>query len=192
MARPKTFDDDSVLDRALQLFRQRGYEGTSMADLEAHLQLGRQSLYNTFGDKQALYLKALERYQRQTSDTLVAVLDTPDAGLDALRRWLELNTATLTAPGERAGCFVVNSVVERPQDTATVARCASAREQLLSLVRATLVRARARGELPAERDVEGLAQLILSHVYGLAVLARAGASVSELRAASEALLAAVA
>lgn len=191
MARPKTFDDDSVLDRALQLFRQRGYEGTSMADLEAHLQLGRQSLYNTFGDKQALYLKALERYQRQTSDTLVAVLDTPDAGLDALRRWLELNTATLTAPGERAGCFVVNSVVERPQDTATVARCASAREQLLSLVRATLVRARARGELPAERDVEGLAQLILSHVYGLAVLARAGASVSELRAASEALLAAV-
>lgn len=192
MARPKTFDDDSVLDRALQLFRQRGYEGTSMADLEAHLQLGRQSLYNTFGDKQALYLKALERYQRQTSDTLVAVLDTPDAGLDALRLWLELNTATLTAPGERAGCFVVNSVVERPQDTATVARCASAREQLLSLVRATLVRARARGELPAERDVEGLAQLILSHVYGLAVLARAGASVSELRAASEALLAAVA
>ena len=141
MARPKTFDDDAVLDRALQLFRQRGYEGTRMADLEAHLRLGRQSLYNTFGDKQALYLKALERYQRQTSDTLRSVLDAPDAGLDALRRWLAMHTASLTAPGERAGCFVVNSVVERPQDTATVARCAGAREQLLNLVRATRVRA---------------------------------------------------
>lgn len=187
MARPKTFDDDAVLDRALQLFRQRGYEGTSMADLEAHLRLGRQSLYNTFGDKQALYLKALERYQRQTSDTLRSVLDSPEAGLDALRRWLEMNTATLTAPGERAGCFLVNSVVERPQDTASAARCTGARGELLNLVRATLVRARARGELAAERDVDGLAQLILSHVYGLAVLARAGASALELRAASAAL-----
>ena len=51
MARPKSFDDAAVLDRALQLFRQRGFEGTSMSDLEAHLGLGRQSLYNTFGDK---------------------------------------------------------------------------------------------------------------------------------------------
>jgi TetR/AcrR family transcriptional repressor of nem operon len=191
MARPKTFDDDAVLDRALQLFRQRGYEGTSMADLEAHLRLGRQSLYNTFGDKQALYLKALERYQRQTSDTLRSVLDAPDAGLDALRRWLAMHTASLTAPGERAGCFVVNSVVERPQDTATVARCTGAREQLLNLVRATLVRARARGEIAAGHNVDALAQLILSHAYGLAVLARAGASVSELRAASEVLVSAL-
>ena len=50
-ARPEWFDEDVVIDRAVQLFRERGYEGTSMADLEAHLQLGRQSLYNAFGEK---------------------------------------------------------------------------------------------------------------------------------------------
>src|SRR5215216_453473 len=127
MARPKSFDDAAVLDRALQLFRQRGFEGTSMSDLEAHLDLGRQSLYNTFGDKRELYLKALDRYQRRVSDTMLAALEAPDAGIDALGRWLEASVEALTANAAHAGCFVVNSLVERPDDPPTAARCTSAR-----------------------------------------------------------------
>ena len=169
MARPKSFDDAAVLDRALQLFRERGFDGTSMSDLEAHLGLGRQSLYNTFGDKRELYLKALDLYQRQATDGMVAMLEAPDAGLDALERWLAANAATVTVPGAPAGCFTVNSIVERP----------------------VLSRAQAKGEIPAERDVEGLVGLVVAHVYGLAVLARAGATERELRAASEALMAVV-
>ena len=191
MARPKSFDDDAVLDRALQLFRQRGFEGTSMSDLEAHLGLGRQSLYNTFGDKRALYLKALDLYQRQANGQMLAMLEAPDAGLDALERWLAANAATVTVPGAPAGCFTVNSIVERPDDAPTAARCTRGRECLTAAIRGALTRAQAKGEIPAERDVEGLVGLVVAHVYGLAVLARSGATERELRAASGALMALV-
>jgi TetR/AcrR family transcriptional repressor of nem operon len=192
MARPKSFDDDAVLDRALQLFRQRGFEGTSMSDLEAHLGLGRQSLYNTFGDKRELYLKALDLYQRHANGQMLAMLEAPDAGLDALERWLAANAATVTVPGGApAGCFTVNSIVERPDDAPTAARCTRGRECLTAAIRAALSRAQAKGEIAAERDVEGLVGLVVAHVYGLAVLARSGAAERELRAASGALMALV-
>jgi TetR/AcrR family transcriptional regulator, transcriptional repressor for nem operon len=188
MARPKSFDDDAVLDRALQLFHERGFEGTSMSDLEAHLGLGRQSLYNTFGDKRELYLKALDRYQRQENDRMIAMLEAPDAGLDAVERWLAANAAAVTARGAPAGCFTVNSIIERPDDAPTAARCTRGRECLTAAIRAALSRAQAKGEIPAERDLDGLVGLLVAHVYGLAVLARAGATERELRAASEALM----
>jgi TetR/AcrR family transcriptional repressor of nem operon len=191
MARPKSFDEDVILDRAVQLFRERGYEGTSMADLEAHLQLGRQSLYNTFGDKRALYLKALERYEQQIADTTLAVLEAPDAGLGAVRSWLATNAAMLGAPGPRAGCLVVNSTIERPGDPPTAARCSRARQRMLEAVRGALARARAKGELSHHRDLDGLSRLLVAHVYGLAVLARAGTPAAELRSATEELLAMV-
>ena len=191
MARPKSFDDDAVLDRALQLFRQRGFEGTSMSDLEAHLGLGRQSLYNTFGDKRELYLKALDLYQRQANGQMLAMLEAPDAGLDALERWLAANAATVTVPGAPAGCFTVNSIVERPDDAPTAARCTRGRECLTAAIRAALSRAQAKGQIAAERDVEGLVGLVVAHVYGLAVLARSGATERELGAASGALMALV-
>lgn len=191
MARPKSFDDAAVLDRALQLFWERGFDGTSMSDLEAHLGLGRQSLYNTFGDKRELYLKALDLYQRQATDGMVAMLQAPDAGLDALERWLAANAATVTVPGAPTGCFTVNSIVERPDDAPTAARCTRGRECLTAAIRTVLSQAQAKGEIPAERDVEGLVGLVVAHVYGLAVLARAGATERELRAASAALMAVV-
>jgi TetR/AcrR family transcriptional repressor of nem operon len=191
MGRPKSFDEDVVLDRAVQLFRERGYEGTSMADLEGHLQLGRQSLYNTFGDKRDLYLKALERYQQQAADTTLAVLEAPDAGLDAVRSWLGAYAVMLAAPGHRAGCLVVNSIVERPGDPPTAARCSGGRQRMLRAVRTALARAQARGELPANRDLDGLSQLLVAHVYGLAVLARAGTAAAALRSASKELMAMV-
>src|SRR6185312_856599 len=85
MARPKSFDENAVLDQAVELFRARGYEGTSLAELESHLGLGRQSLYNTFGDKQALFIKALDRYRRATGAAMADGLNLPDAGLEAIR-----------------------------------------------------------------------------------------------------------
>jgi AcrR family transcriptional regulator len=62
MPRPREFDPDLVLDRAVELFWAKGYEGTSISDLEEHLGMGRQSLYGAFGDKHELYVKAMDRY----------------------------------------------------------------------------------------------------------------------------------
>src|SRR5882724_1656867 len=114
MPRSKSFDEDAVLDQAVELFQQRGYEGTSLADLEAHLGLGRQSLYNTFGDKKTLFRKALERYQRNvTDDGAGALLDAPGAGLEAIHAFFRASIKTLTAPGKRRACLVVNTILER-------------------------------------------------------------------------------
>src|SRR5262249_1274392 len=102
MARPKSFDEDAVLDQAVQLFWERGYDGHSVADLEAHVGVGRQSLYNSFGDKQALFLKALDRYERNAG-AAIEQLAVSDAGLEAIRRYFHWAVDSQTAPGPRRG-----------------------------------------------------------------------------------------
>jgi TetR/AcrR family transcriptional repressor of nem operon len=190
MARPKSFDADAVLDQAVQLFWERGYEGTSLADLEAHLGLGRQSLYNTFGDKHALFLKALDRYRREVAETGLARLTAPNAGLDAIRAFLHWGVESLTAPGSRRGCLVTNTISERAsQDPDALLRCNQSRDVLERSFRRALVHAKERGELPECLDVEATATLLVVHNYGLNVMAKTGATAAELHATVEALLA---
>jgi TetR/AcrR family transcriptional repressor of nem operon len=192
MPRPKSFDEDAVLEQAAQLFWERGYEGTSLADLETHLGLGRQSLYNTFGDKQALFLKALDRYRREVGEAALSRLNAPGAGLDAIRGFFHSAAESLTAPGPRRGCLVTNMISERgAQDPDVLLRCNHARDVLERAFRRALAQAKVRGELPDGLDVEATATLLLVQSYGLNILAKTGASAAELHAAVEALLAAL-
>jgi TetR/AcrR family transcriptional repressor of nem operon len=190
MARPKSFDEDAVLDQAVELFWKRGYEGTSLADLETHLGLGRQSLYNTFGDKQSLFLKALERYRRTVGEGALAQLSAPGASLDAIRAFFTATVESLTAPGPRRGCLVANTILERgSQDADALLRCNHARAALERAFRRALAQAKARKELPDGLDVEATATLLVIQSYGLNVLAKTGASAAELHGAVEALFA---
>jgi len=190
MPRPKSFDDDAVLDQAVQLFQERGYEGTSLADLEAHLGLGRQSLYNTFGDKQTLFLKALERYQRAVAEGALAQLNAPGAGLAAIRAFFKGSVKSLTAPGPRRACLVANTILERgSQDPDSLLRCNHARAELARALRRALAEAKTRGEVARDLDVEATATLLVIQSYGLNVLAKTGATAEELHAAVEVLLA---
>ncbi len=192
MPRPKSFDEDAVLDQAVELFRERGYEGTSLADLEMHLGLGRQSIYNTFGDKQTLFLKALDRYRRAVAKGALAQLNAPDAGLAEIRAFFESSVKSLTAPGPRHACLVANTILERgSQDPDALLRCNQARAGLERVFRRALARAKARGELAEGVDVEATATLLVVQNYGLNVLAKTGATAAELRGAVEALLAAL-
>jgi TetR/AcrR family transcriptional repressor of nem operon len=190
MARPKSFDEEAVLDQAVQLFWERGYEGTSLADLETHLGLGRQSLYNSFGDKHALFLKALDRYRREVGDSALAQLNSPDAGLDAIRAFFQWSVESLTSPSLRRGCLVTNTISERAsQDPDALLRCNHARDALERAFRRALVHAKERGELPQGFDVEATATLLVIQNYGLTVLAKTGATAAQLHAAVEALFA---
>jgi len=190
MPRPRSFDEDAVLDQAVQLFWERGFEGTSLADLETHLGLGRQSLYNAFGDKQTLFLKALERYQRGVVEKRFGHLTAPGAGLDAIRAFFKANVEALTAPGPRRACLIANTILERgSQDADVLLRCNHARAELERGFRRTLAQAKARGELPEGLDVEATATLLVIQSYGLNVLAKTGATAEELQAAVEVLLA---
>jgi TetR/AcrR family transcriptional repressor of nem operon len=189
MARPKSFDEDAILDKAVQLFWERGYEGTSLADLEAHLGLGRQSLYNSFGDKQTLFLKALERYERDAGTAIVR-LGAPDSGWEEIRRFFHHSVDSLTAPGPRRGCMLTNAISEIGAEDADVQlRCNRARDVLERTFRRALTRAKARGELPQDLDIEATATLLVIQNYGLTILAKTGASSVDLHAAVEALLA---
>jgi TetR/AcrR family transcriptional regulator, transcriptional repressor for nem operon len=190
MPRPKSFDEDAVLAQAVELFRARGYEATSIADLEAHLGLGRQSLYNTFGDKQALFLKALDYYRKTFGESVVDCLARPDAGLETIREYFRTSIRNLTSESPRSGCLVTNTIAERgSDDPASLLRCNQSRDQLERGFRRALGQARDRGELSRNVDVDAAATLLVIQNYGLNALAKTGVPAEQLEAAMEALLA---
>src|SRR3978361_874518 len=111
MARPREFDRDVALDRATGVFWANGYAATSTDDLLAAMKIGRQSLYNAFGDKRALYLEALGRYQPGTTAGHVARLCTPASALTGIEALL----LGLIVPNDRQralGCMGVGAASE--------------------------------------------------------------------------------
>jgi len=110
MPRPREFDPDLVLDHAVELFWAKGYEGTSISDLEEHLGMGRQSLYGAFGDKHELYLKAMDRYAASQSWTRRDLLK-PDAGAEEIREYFKGLIGAVTKEPRRS-CMLINAAIE--------------------------------------------------------------------------------
>jgi len=180
VARPKEFDIDQVLDRATELFWTKGYEETSMRELEEGLGVGRQSLYSTFGDKRDLFLASLDRYAAIQRARLAPLLE-PDAGLDGIRRFFR-EMVKLTTNGEpRRSCMMLNSVVEFGRADADVTRRYEAnQQQVAAAFHHALGVAVKKGELPANIDQGALALFLVSQMYGLVVLSRGGAPAATL------------
>src|SRR5262245_46357366 len=122
VARTKEFDVDEALRDALDLFWERGYEATSMADLVERLGIGRASIYGTFGGKRDLYLKALDRYLDLCDHTLLRELPQPGPVLPAVRAVVRRYATEASGNDGRHGCFVVNTAVELAPHDATAAR----------------------------------------------------------------------
>jgi len=189
MARTKEFDPDAALRRALDLFWERGYEATSMADLVAHLGIARASIYGTFGGKRELYLKALERYLQDTDPKIAEALSQPGPVLPAVRALIERYAEESGRDRPRRGCLVVNTAVELAARDPDAARLVESSWAFLEAsLTSALTRARAQGELPPGRDPRSLARLLLVLFQGMRVLGRAPADDGRLRdAAREAL-----
>ncbi|MEW9531711.1 TetR/AcrR family transcriptional regulator [Microbispora sp. NPDC049125] len=188
MARVKEFDPDVALQAALELFWERGYEGTSMADLVERLGIGRASLYATFGDKHALYMKALRRYAELRDPSPVETLAQPGPVLPAvravLRDYCELSIA------DARGCLVVNAAAEMLPSDEEVGRFVSGRwAELETALTSALIRARAQGELGEGTDPKALARLLLVLMQGLRVMAKASPEPARLQDATEQALA---
>lgn len=180
MARSKEFDPDVALQKALELFWERGYEATSMADLVARLGVARASIYATFGGKRDLYLKALERYVEQTS--VVEPLSQPGPALPAIRAFLDAYVAECLADELRRGCMVVNTAVEFGSRDPVVSRQVVASwAGMEAMLAGALVRARAQGEIPEGKDPYALARFLLVLVQGVRVLGRADPDPRRLR-----------
>lgn len=185
MARTKEFDPDAALAAALELFRERGYEATSLADLVAHLGIGRASLYATFGDKHALYLAALDRYVRERDTAVIDALSQPGPALPAVRALVAAFADESATDPRRRGCLVVNAAVERmPRDPAVARRVEASWDVLETALAGALTRARAQGEIPAGRDPRALARMLLVLLQGVRVLGRAHPDPVRLHAAT--------
>lgn len=174
MPRTKEFDPDAVLQRALELFWERGYEATSMGDLVGHLGIARASIYATFGGKHDLYIQALDRYVQARDPGPVEMLSQPGPVLPAVRALVEAYAAESACDERRRGCMVVNAAVELmahdPQAARRVEACWDTLETALT---SALTRARAQGEIPAGKDPRALARFLLVMLQGIRVLGRA-------------------
>ncbi|MFD9003073.1 TetR/AcrR family transcriptional regulator [Streptomyces sp. NPDC059582] len=174
MARRREFDIDQALDRAMDVFWRRGYAATSLPDLTSALGIGSGSLYAAFGSKEKLYGLALERYTSRNASELVAQLESADEVRPALRAVLmAMAEADLCDPDR--GCMTVNAATERAGDPATVEQVAATLRLVESTIAGALERAKARGELSADKNPIELARLLTTFIQGLRVMGKARA-----------------
>jgi TetR/AcrR family transcriptional repressor of nem operon len=164
MPRSKEFDPDEVLEQAMELFWENGFEATSAQDLVDRTGLNRSSLYNTFGSKQELYLRALDHYRRQDADVFEKLPERFDSAQGAIRHLLE----QAIPDDDPRGCFVANATVERAHcDEDTRAEACKALSQMQDGFEALVEHGQARGEIPTDRDSEVLAHFLANTYFGL-------------------------
>jgi TetR/AcrR family transcriptional repressor of nem operon len=174
MARPREFDPDAALERAMQAFWVKGYEATSLDDLCAATGLSRSSLYATFGDKHALLLQALDRYEESSAARIEAALDRSLPIREAMAALLTDFIDSIVAGPGRRGCFIGNCAAELARhDRDALARVRRSLERTERQFREALERAKARGELAPSADPRALARFLASGIHGLRLVGKA-------------------
>ncbi|MCP2288052.1 TetR/AcrR family transcriptional regulator [Nocardia amikacinitolerans] len=186
MARTKEFDPDVVLDLAMDLFWQRGFEATSMADLVEHLGIGKASIYAAFGCKRDLFIKALRRYLELAEERITGALSRPGPAVPAIRALLDYVVSEAREEHRYLGCLVSNTAVElaaRDPEIAALVESGWARWE--TVFTSAFARAHAQGELAADRDPRALARFLLVFLQGVWVIDRTPDAATRLRDAGD-------
>jgi AcrR family transcriptional regulator len=189
MGRRREFDVEKVLDAAVGVFWRKGYEGASYADLVEAAGVERPALYSAFGNKEALFRRALARYDELYLDYIPEALELPTARevvTHILRKAVEHNTRF----ADRTGCLGINGAVAASDDAEPIRQAlaefrAAGRERL----RERLKRAKAEGDLAEMARPDALAAFVMTVVQGIAVQAKGGMSRELLEAVAEQALA---
>ncbi|OWR32704.1 TetR family transcriptional regulator [Saccharibacillus sp. O23] len=190
MARNKEFDEKEVLEKAMGLFLAQGYEKTSMQELVEHMGIHRRSLYDTFGDKHALFMQALTLYQHQMDDRLAKAALKSSSALAGIA--LIFNAMIDKDPEEPKGCLFVNTAVELgPRDTEAEQAAGKGFGSLETRLRELIIKGQQQGEIPDGLDASIAAENLHNSLLGIRVLARTSASRDKLRRIKEASLAAL-
>ncbi|MEK3850189.1 TetR family transcriptional regulator [Paenibacillus peoriae] len=170
MARSKEFEVNEVLDKAIHLFWAQGYEKTSMQDLVEFMGIHRRSIYDTFGDKHALFMKALERYETKQTSKMRFLIEKQKPIKELIR---ELFEATVRNEGEPLGCFLVNSGVELgvldPEVASLVDESYSRTEELLTNL---VLKGQQSGEFKADLDTVVISHYLMNAWLGLRTLVK--------------------
>jgi AcrR family transcriptional regulator len=180
--RPRAFDEETVLDRATEVFWRHGYEGASLSALTGAMGINRPSLYATFGSKERLFQRAFARYHENQVANARAALDQPTA-YAAIEAFLRSSADGLTAGDHPAGCLSVQGGLAcSPENAGISAFLAAGRAATEAALNERLSRAAEEGDLPDGMDARALARFVMALSEGHAVHAAAGASREDLQA----------
>jgi TetR/AcrR family transcriptional regulator, transcriptional repressor for nem operon len=173
MVRPREFDIDIALDRAMEMFWEKGYEATSLDDLCEVTGLSRSSLYAAFGSKRRLLLQSVDRYVDRRNPQIAAVLAQPLPIRDAFGALARQFIDQIESGPGRRGCFLGNCAAELPRsDRAAQARIRRGLESTQATFRDALARAEADGELSAGADIDALAGFLTAGFQGLRLVGK--------------------
>ncbi|HLJ86675.1 MAG TPA: TetR/AcrR family transcriptional regulator [Candidatus Angelobacter sp.] len=173
MARPKEFDTQAVLDQAMDLFWSKGFEATSMSDLVEHLGLARQSVYDTFGDKRAVYTAALRSYCQQRVANARALFRSDSPVRAVLHEYLSHTIDKALGEEDPRGCMLINAAVELASaDEATRELVTNTLKAIGRELTIRLRRAQENGEIGKHQDPVALARFFGSVMAGLLVLVK--------------------
>lgn len=173
MARPRGFDENEVLEAASSAFWSKGYEATSTRDLVKSTGLTQPSLYNAFGDKRGLYLRALEHYLEHTLRERIGRLERTVTPAQCITLFFhEIIERAIEDPDKR-GCMLVNSALETSsEDESFRETVALELAEVRAFFQRNLVSALDRGEISAVVPAEDAASHLLATLIGIRVLAR--------------------
>lgn len=173
MARSKEFEESAVLDKAMRLFWEQGYEKTSMKDLVEHMGIHRRSLYDTFGDKHTLFLKVMDRFSDKLSAELVNGVKRSKTATEALQFIFEFMIRVNIDEDLPSGCLMVNSAVELAArdvdvDTKSIRSFTSTEQKLKEII----LWGQRDGEFTFDYDAGELAEYLHNALVGIRVMAR--------------------
>jgi TetR/AcrR family transcriptional repressor of nem operon len=186
MPRPKEFNPDDAIEKAMQVFWHKGYEATSMEDLLTAMDLNRGSLYDTFGDKRTLFLKVIDRYCTTFAGQKFSLLDQPGPALPTLHRFINGMIEGGLADPQRRGCLIANTVMElSPHENEIAGTLRQAIHRIEETFFKVLIRAKEQGELTQDKDPRALARFLTTMMQGIIVMIKAGASAETVKQTAE-------
>ncbi|MFN3202352.1 MAG: TetR/AcrR family transcriptional regulator [Bradymonadia bacterium] len=184
MGRPKQYDREDLLKRAVGVFHRKGYDAAKTEELVEALGVNRKSMYAEFGSKQALYEAALEYYDRNQLSRVLSGLEAPDGGAEAIHNAFEGYGRASEGPMSGLGCLLCNAAVERgPLDEGVKRHVNAYFERLNAAFRHALGNAQRDGEVGEGADLDELAAYFTMALIGVAALVRAKASPTQVKAA---------
>ncbi len=170
------FDRTEALEAAMSLFWEKGYEATGLAELLERMGIGRQSLYNTFGDKRSLFVLALSHYYQTRITGLQQLIESNSSPLEGVRAVLRMYESHNTS-GNGLGCLVVNSAAESGSFDAEIKTILRDKiKQVEAIFKNALAKAKKDSELRADTDTRALARALVSTAFGTTLMGRVGVS----------------
>jgi TetR/AcrR family transcriptional regulator, transcriptional repressor for nem operon len=181
MARPRSFDPDEALDRARDVFWRQGFQGTSLDDITAATGVAKPSLYAAFGDKNALFLKVLDRYHERIVGNAALILSEGSSARAAIERWLTGFVPFCSGVKGTKGCLSVNTAADGASDQKEVRKKIERfNRKLEELLRNRL--AADRAQFSGAFDPDAVAHTIMAIYFGLMVLAKDAPDAARVRA----------